>query len=139
MVEDAPQTFHEHQVEVVASENSDRQNENPSSDSAFCVYCRNAPCVVLSENLPSRLRAYGQPRMTNHVKRKGNYRAYYTILKRKGLWRDAVNLQRNSERKEALGCYIEDVREVMPVCVVEDVRKRWQNPDGVPYRGHRRS
>ena len=27
-------------------------------------------------------------------------------------------------RKEALGCQIEDAPEVMPVCVVEDVRKR---------------
>lgn len=27
----------------------------------------------------------------------------------------------------------------MPVCVVEDVRKRWPNPDGVSYCGHRRS
>ena len=57
------------------------------------------------------------------------------ILKRRGLWRDPVYLQ----RKEALGCYIEDVREVMPVCVVEDARKRWPNPEGVPYCGHRRS
>lgn len=45
--------------------------------------------------------------MINHSKRKGDYKAFYTILKRKGLWRDPVYLH----RKEALGCYIEDVRE----------------------------
>ena len=91
--------------------------------------------VILSDNIPSKLKAHGQPRMTNHSKRKGDYKAFYTILKRRGLWRDPVYLQ----RKEALGCYVEDVREVMPICVVGNVRKRWPNPDGVPYCGHRRS
>ncbi|XP_068737191.1 uncharacterized protein [Montipora capricornis] len=52
-----------------------------------------------------------------------------------GLWRDPIYIA----RKEALGCYVEDVREVMPICVVEDARKRWPNPNGVPYCGHRRS
>ena len=53
------------------------------------------------------------------------------MLKRKGLWRDPVFL----ERKEALGCFIEDVREVMSICVVEDVRKRWPSPDGCRTAG----
>ena len=100
-----------------------------------CMYCRSSPCVLGSETLPARLRAFGQPRMTNHMKRKGDYRSFYTILNRRSLWRDPIYIA----RKEALGCYVEDVREVMPVCVVEDVRKRWPNPDGVPYCGHRRS
>lgn len=119
------------QRDVVAAQS----NTEPSEDSQFCTYCRNSPCVILSDNIPSKLKAHGQPRMTNHSKRKGDYKAFYTILKRRGLWRDPVYLQ----RKEALGCYVEDVREVMPICVVENVRKRWPNPDGVPYCGHRRS
>ena len=119
------------QRDVVAAQS----NTDPSEDSQFCTYCRNSPCVILSDNIPSKLKAHGQPRMTNHSKRKGDYKAFYTILKRRGLWRDPVYLQ----RKEALGRYVEDVREVMPICVVENVRKRWPNPDGVPYCGHRRS
>ena len=101
----------------------------------ICNYCRSSPCVLSSQTLPARLRAFGQPRMTNHMKRKGDYKSFYTILNRRGLWRDPIYIA----RKEALGCYVEDVREVMPVCVVEDVRKRWPNPDGVSYCGHRRS
>ena len=101
----------------------------------MCMYCRSSPGVISSETLPARLRAFGEPRMNNHMKRKGDYRSFYTILNRRGLWHDPVYIA----RKEALGCYVEDVREVMPVCVVEDVRKRWPNPDGVPYCGHRRS
>ena len=101
----------------------------------MCMYCRSTPCVIFSETLPARLRAFGEPRPNNHMKRKGDYRSFYTILNRRGLWRDPVYIA----RKEALGCYVEDVREVMPVCVVEDVRKRWPNPDGVRYCGRRRS
>ena len=131
------------QREVVRQEIDTRQTQNlpymnethASVRHEKCVYCRLSPCVLFSETLPSRLRAFGQPRMTNHVKRKGYSKSFYTILNRRGLWRDPIYIA----RKEALGCYVEDVREVMPVCVVEDVRKRWPNPDGVPYCGQRRS
>ena len=57
---------------------------------------------------------FGQPRMTNHVKRKGDYKSFNTFLNRCGLWHDLIYIA----RKEALGCYVEDVQEVMPVCVV---------------------
>ena len=96
------------------------------------VYCRSSPCVLSSGTLAARLRTFGQPRMNNHMKQKGDYRSFYTILNRCHLWHDPIYIA----WKEALGCYVEDVREVMPVCVVEDVRKRWPNPDGVPYCGH---
>ena len=33
---------------------------------------------------------------------------------------------------------IDDVREVMPLCVVKDIRERWPNPPDVPYQGHHR-
>ena len=101
----------------------------------MCLYCRCSPCVLFSETLPARLRAFGLPRMTNHTKRKGDYRSFDTILNRHGSWHDPIYIA----RKEALGCYVEDVREGMPICVVEDVRKRWPNPYGVPKCGHCRS
>ena len=93
------------------------------------------PTVIFSETLPARLRVLGQPRLNDHMKRKGDYRSFYTILNRCSLWRDPVYIA----WREAVGCYVEDVQEVMPVCVVEDILKRWPNPDGVPHRGHRRS
>ena len=43
------------------------------------------------------------------------------MLKKAGLWENALYL----ERKNELGIFIEDVREVLPNCVVADVRKRW--------------
>ncbi|KAK2555110.1 hypothetical protein P5673_023077 [Acropora cervicornis] len=82
----------------------------------MCLYYHCSSCVLFSETLPARLRAFGLPRMTNHTKRKGDYRSFYTILNRRGLWHDPIYIA----RKEALGCYVEDVREVMPICVVEN-------------------
>ena len=41
--------------------------------------------------------------------------------------------------KSAAGLSDDDVRELMPVCVLNDVRKRFPNPPGIPYMGHRRS
>ena len=131
------------QCELIRQELDTSETQNPlhikeahaSVTREMCMYCRSAPCVLLSEILPARLRAFGQPRMTNHMKRKGDYRSFYTILNCRGLWHDPVYIA----QKEALGCYVEDVWELMPVCVVEDVRKQWPNPDGVPYCGHRRS
>lgn len=138
--EEPSSSFDDLHREIISAERRPEghaQYEDHATDEneQFCSFCRNSPCILVSRNLPSRLIARGQPRLTNHIKSKGDYKAYYSILKKKGLWRDRVYLQ----RKEALGCYIEDVREVLPVCVVEDVRKRWPNPDGVPYCGHRRS
>ena len=131
------------QRELVRQEIETGQSPNPQHieeghanvTHEMCMYCRSSPCVIFSETRPARLTAFGQLRPNDHMKRKGDYRCFYTILNRRGLWRDPVYIA----RKEALGCYVEDVREVMPVCVVEDVRKRWPNPDGVPYCGHRRS
>ena len=78
------------------------------------------------------MNAHGPPRNTNISKRFKDYREYYRMLKRVGLWSNPVYVMRKTE----LGIYIDDVREVLPNCVVDDVRKRWPNPPDVPYKGH---
>jgi len=87
------------------------------------------PCVVL----PGRPRGLERP--TNHTKRLKEYRFYYSSLCKEGLWTNELYL----ERKQELGCHITDIREVMPWCVVQDVRNRWPNPPHMPYMGHRRA
>lgn len=54
------------------------------------------------------------------------------MFKRAGLWENPLYLN----KKHELGIFIEDVREVLPNCVVSDVRKRWPNPPHIPYKGH---
>ena len=41
--------------------------------------------------------------------------------------------------KSAAGLSDDDVRELMPECVIADVRKRFPNPLQIPYMGHKRA
>ena len=54
------------------------------------MYCCSSPCVIFSETHPARLRAFGQPRLNNHMKLKGDYRSFYTILNHCSSRRDPV-------------------------------------------------
>lgn len=96
-----PRKIHDLQHEAVSSDSGPPVDETQASQT-FCVYCRNAPCILAKENLPAWLRAHAQPRRTNRTKRKGDYKKYYTVLKSTGRWNDPVYLS----RKEALSCYI---------------------------------
>ena len=108
--------------------------EQPHTLTAFavCNFCLQAPCITSSVFKPQ-----GQcnARITNHTKRRKDYKWFWKTLKGCGLWEDLVYI----ERKQQLGCLIDDVREVMPHCVVKDVRDRWPNPPNIPYQGDRRS
>ena len=97
-----------------------------------CNYCLQLPCITESEGKAAFLSAHGAPRPQNIVKRYKDYKEFYRMLKRAGLWDNSLYL----ERKHELGIFIEDVREVLPNCVVADVRKRWPNPPDMPYKGH---
>ena len=76
----------------------------------------------------------GEARLSNHTKRRKDYKWFWRTLKDCGLWENST-----FGLKQELGCMIDDVREVMPHCVIKDVRERWPNPPNVPYQGHRRS
>ena len=41
--------------------------------------------------------------------------------------------------KSAAGLSNDDVRELMPECVIADVRKRFPNPPEIPYSRHKRA
>ncbi|XP_068690582.1 uncharacterized protein [Montipora foliosa] len=90
--ENTAATCVELQRELIRQEIETRPQNPPHIDEAhatvaheMCLYCRCPVCVLFSETLPARLRAFGLPRMTNHTKRKGDYRSFYTILNRRGL------------------------------------------------------
>ena len=56
------------------------------SQSHYFFELRSTPRVLSSANL----RASDQPRLPLHVKRKGDYKAFYTILKRNGFYVQGV-------------------------------------------------
>ena len=97
-----------------------------------CDFCLRAPCITSSDFKPD---GRCDARITNHIKRRKDYKWYWKTLKDNGVWDNPKYL----EKKEQLGCLIDDVREVIPHCVIKDVRARWPNPPNVPYQGHRRS
>ena len=97
-----------------------------------CDFCLRSPCITRSEFKPM---GRGEARITNHTKRRKDYKWFWRTLEDCGLWENPTYLA----RKQELGCMIDDVREVMPLCVVKDIRERWPNPPNVPYQGHRRS
>ena len=41
--------------------------------------------------------------------------------------------------KTAAGLSENDILELMPVCVINNVRERFPNPPGIPYKGHKRA
>ncbi|XP_067037949.1 uncharacterized protein [Acropora muricata] len=106
--------------------------EEEDIDVRACTFCLQTPCISLSAFKPM---GRGAARITNHTKRRNNYKWFWRTLKDCGLWENPTYLA----RKQDLGCMIDDVREVMPHCVIKDVRNRWPNPPHVPYQGHRRS
>lgn len=103
-----------------------------TTDTTGCEYCLQTRCITSS---PFKPQARGNARINNHIKRRKDYKWYWRTLKDCGLWEDPVY----QARKEQLGCHIDDAREVMPHCVIKDVRERWPNPPHVPYQGHRRA
>lgn len=90
--DEPPRNFDDLHREIISAETRPEghshtadENQQPS-----CSFCRYTPCILQSQNLPSRLCAHGKPKLTNYSKRKGDYKTYYTILKRRGLWREPV-------------------------------------------------
>ena len=121
--------------EIVSGNEADPQpaeTASPGEVLQSCEFCLQRGCITSSAFKPQ---GRGDARITNHVKRRKDYKWYWRTLKVCGLWENSIYL----ERKEELGCLIDDVREVMPHCLVKDVRRRWPNPPHVPYQGHRRS
>ena len=112
------------------SNDSKNATDEAAEPVAACEYCLQARCITSS---PFKPQGRSNARITNHTKRRKDYRWYWRTLKDCGLWENTIYLAHQQE----LGCLIDDVREVMPHCVIKDVRGRWPNPSDVPYQGHR--
>ena len=98
-----------------------------------CQHCLMGPCITVSE--VTRIQGSCAPDITNHSKRHKNYRKFWKSLKDRGLWQHELYLH----RKTSAGLSEVELRELMPQCVLDDTRKRYPNPPGVPYMGHKRA
>ena len=98
-----------------------------------CTHCLMGPCITVSPI--TRLQGSCAPDIRNHSRRHKDYRQFWKRLKDRGLWQHEHYLH----RKTAAGLSEVELRELMPQCVLDDTRKRCQNPPGVPYMGHKRA
>ena len=75
------------------------------------------------------------PDVRNHSFRHKDYRKYWKLLMDIGFWETTVY----QNLKSTAGLSDDDMRELMPECVIADVRKKFPNPPGIPYMGHKRA
>ena len=111
--------------------NKPDKEPEPEAIEDRCMYCGQGPCIATGS-----FRSIGARRadIRNHSFRHKDYRSYWKYLKDCGFWQCPQYL----ERKTAAGIPEEELREIIPVCVLKDVCNRYANPPGVPYMGHKR-
>ncbi len=98
-----------------------------------CELCRCNPWVT--GNPQSWLGAGSRPRLGNNLIRKRLYTNYWTVLDRRGLWNNVVYLNRKHLAMRQCQVQLTN-REMMPECVLEQVRTLYPNQKDVPYMGH---
>ena len=120
--------------------NPGRRNWPWTSRTSCWGTCRSDSVRVLSSGALHHcfpFQAAGKKWRMNHKPQQAPKRLQMVLEDTKGLW--PLGECHISRTKGELAWLIDDVREVMPYCVIKDVRGRWPNPANVPYQGHRRS
>lgn len=107
-----------------------------------CSECLSVPCVTL---FPQRWLGPGQtanprrPELNSGV-RKRIYKKYWKVLKDNRVWEDRRYQRRRSlaitQAKEAGHEPVRVEREIMPQCVLDQVRGLYSNPPGISYMNH---
>ena len=107
----------------------------PRDESAVeCDHCLCQPCVTTSRQDWS---GDGQrPSVLNAGVRKRIYKKYWTLLDRRGAWRDERYLSKKADLMLADEIVVTK-RQVMPTCVLRQVRALYPNLPRQPYRGYR--
>ena len=109
----------------------------PDPDRDECEQCLCRPCVLHENNRQAWWPEVDlEAAHNNNTLRKPLYYKFWTMLYHRGVWDD----QRYRDRKEqALGRRDTTLirREMIPLCVVDRIRKWYPNPPGLPYMGHR--
>lgn len=101
------------------------------------LYCDLWLLLANAVHYSFRIQADGSRRGEDNKPHQAPKRIQVVLAYSEGLW--PLGKPYLPPTKRRLGCMIDDVREVMPHCVIKDVRNRWPNPPNVPYQGHRRS
>lgn len=122
---------------------NDQDNPSPShsqgnppqnAQKMDCEHCFQTPCVTSHYH---QWLGNGQaPCVENSVIRKEKYTKYWKVINNLGGWNDPRYLAKKISAEEGEWA-ITHRREIMPVCVLTNVRNLYPNPKGQPYMGHK--
>jgi len=98
-----------------------------------CPFCFLSPCIIAH---PHDWLGDGQrPCQENSGMRRVLYNRYWKCMDNQGAWRLESYLQKKT--RQAPQGSVAHRREIMPECVVKQVRDLYPNPVGQPYMGHK--
>ena len=103
-----------------------------------CPHCLCRPCITTNHQGWFRLDP-ARPHILNSRRRKTCYKKFWSMLLHRGVWVDARYLMRKGAALNLDPRYRNFVyhrRDIMPDCVVKNVRNWYPNPGSIPYMGH---
>ena len=122
-----------HNLEANGDGEPDDQPE-AAGDEQACPYCFLLPCVT---TLPHVFLGPGQqPCDNNSGIHKDKYRKYWMVINNLGGWNIPRYLAKKVQVANGGQWAVIHKREVMPECVLKQVRGLYPNPHGRPYLGH---
>ena len=112
------------------------------ADTDVCDQCLCAPCVTDETNRQSWWPSENpSARQTNSIKRKILYKKFWTMLCNRGIFqtqtdRKSEAISRDRQRNSFMWHQRGTQRDILPNCVIQQVREWFQNPPSVSYVGH---
>ena len=116
----------------------------PQPSSVECPDCLCRPCVIAEDNRQSWWP--DQPKSASRKNRHGRkdlYKKFWSMICHRGAWNDERYKERKSRaiqldirRKQFVWQAYGTKREIMPNCVIHQVREWLPNVGGQPYMGH---
>lgn len=116
------------------------RNENANE----CPFCLCAPCVISECHKQDWWPEHRcPPKQRNIAKRKILYQKFWSMLSHRGIWTESRYLARKEDaiitdrQRHTFVWHTRGyVRELMPDCVITQVRQWLPNPVGIAYVGH---
>lgn len=121
-------------------EHGDDHGEDPDENPIIqndteCHYCFRDPCVT---NMHFSWLGTGQePCYENSCIRKTKYSNYWKVMTNLGAWKDPRYLRVKLDRANGGEWAVQHRREVMPVCILRQLRTLYPNPKDKPYMDHK--
>lgn len=100
-----------------------------------CEHCFQSPCVT---NRNFTWMGLGQePCIDNSSIRKDKYKNYWKVMSNLGAWNDSRYIRLKTARADGGEWAVCHRREVMPVCILRQLRTLYPNPKDKPYMDHK--